>query len=92
MLNYLLPLIGIREYWVRIVWDDEQSENEVVYVWAWSASRAIQKITKKKDVTNKADMIMLEPLSVKGRKYRQGSCEPLGKAEIAKSKDDNLEG
>lgn len=91
MLDFFLPLIGMKEFWIRIVWDDERRD-EVVYVWAWSASRAIKKITQAKDVTNKADMVMLEPLSVRGHKYREGASKPLGKAEMVKDNEDNLEG
>lgn len=89
MVDFLLSLIGMKEYWVRISWDDGR-DDEVDYVWAWSASQATKKIATNNDVVNKADMIMLEPLSVKGRKYRTSSIEPLGKAKMVKK--DNLEG
>lgn len=86
MLNFLLTLIGLQEYCIKILWDD--GGNELVRVKAWSSTGAIVKVSKTKDVVNKATMEIVEP---KGKitEARHESQEPLGHARIDKGTDEN---
>ena len=76
MINKIKALF--KGYLIEITWDN--GKRETVLIKAWSPSNAIKKVSKIKDVVNKADMTILN-ISPEV-KIRHCGIESLGTAKI----------
>ena len=67
MKKKLKSLLGIKEFWVEIAWDN--GEKETVPVTAWGTMNAITKIKTTKDVVNKSEITVLNQSKLSRVRY-----------------------
>lgn len=83
MINKLKSFLGIKEYEVEITW--ENGEREIVLMEAYSPVNAIEKVSKIRDVVNKAEMTILNQSKISKVRYCRdesiGEAKNIGKKE-----------